>query len=161
MSDVPNMPRFKLDLSRFDPREVFSGKRRRSGDDNRRPDVLVDFEFRDGLFFISIRNIGGVPAINVGVDFSPPFTGVGGAKNVTELPLFSDLSFLAPGRRIETFLDTSASYFHREQPTRVKVRVHYSSREGTRFEDRFEHNLEIYRELGYVDRSSSSSAVSS
>ncbi|MEX2401118.1 MAG: hypothetical protein WD423_10130 [Rhodothermales bacterium] len=146
------MPRFKLDFSRFNPREVFSGKGERSVDEDRRPDVVLDFEFRDGLFFISIRNIGSVPALDVGVEFAPSFTGVGGAKNVTELPLFNDLTYLAPGRRIETFLDTSASYFHRDEPTRVKVRVHYRARDGTRYEERVEHNLEIYRELGYVGR---------
>jgi hypothetical protein len=114
--------------------------------------VVVDFELRDGCFFLSVRNIGRAPARSVRVEFSPRFTGVGGEKKVTELPLFHDLSYLAPDRRIETFVDTSASYFQREQPTRMKVTIRYHDRDGAEYVDRFEHNLEIYREIGYVER---------
>lgn len=163
MSETSDRPRFSIDLSRFRLFDVLFGGEERTGkrggsagerqiEDDFRPDVIVDFEFRDGLLFLSIRNIGPVPAIDVEVDFSPSFTGVGGSKDVTELALFNDLTFLAPGRRIETFLDTSASYFNRDQPTRIKVRVRYRSRGGARHEDRFEHNLEIYREIGFIDR---------
>jgi hypothetical protein len=113
--------------------------------------VIVDFEFRQGLLFLSIRNIGGCPARDVTVDFAPRFTGVAGRKDVTKLPLFKELTYLAPDRRIETFLDTSESYFKRKQPTRIKVSVGYSDRDGTAYVDRFEHNLEIYREIGYVE----------
>ncbi len=117
-----------------------------------RPEVIVDFEFRQGMFFLSVRNIGARPAQNVSVEFAPRFTGVGGQKEVTELPLFRELTYLAPDRRIETFLDTSESYFQRRQPTRIKVTVRYSDGGGADYLDRFEHNLEIYRELGYIDR---------
>lgn len=117
-----------------------------------RPEVIVDFEFRYGLLFVSIRNAGTKPAINVQVDFAPSFTGCAGEKAVSELPLFKDLTYLAPDRYIETFVDTSASYFQRKQPTRIKVSVDYRDPRGRRFADRFEHNLEIYREIGYIER---------
>lgn len=110
----------------------------------------MDFEFRQGSFFLSIRNLGRTAARAVRVDFAPGFTGLEGQKEVTALPLFTDLTYLAPDRRLETFLDTSASYFQREQPTRIKVSVRYHDRDGNQYLDRFEHNLEIYRELGYV-----------
>lgn len=116
-----------------------------------RPEVIVDFEFRRGLFFLSIRNAGSRPAINVRVTFSPAFTGCAGEKAITELPLFQDLTYLPPDRRIETFVDTSASYFERKQPTRIKVGIEYHDSEGRLFAERFEQNLEIYREIGYVD----------
>jgi len=117
-----------------------------------RPEVIVDFEFRQGVFFLSVRNIGARPARNVSVEFAPRFTGAGGRKEVTELPLFRELTYLAPGRRIETFLDTSESYFQRRQPTRIKLSIRFSDGEGADYHDRLEHNLEIYRELGYIDR---------
>ncbi len=117
-----------------------------------RPEVIVDFEFRQGLFFLSIRNAGTKPAVNVRVDFAPSFTGCAGEKDVTQLPLFKDLTYLAPDRRIETFVDTSVSYFQRKQPTRIKLSVEYRDQHGKRFVDRLEHNLEIYREIGYVER---------
>lgn len=141
MSDAG--PSFFRDLLRRRFREFVGG----------RPEVIVDFEFRQGLFFISVRNIGAKPAINVRVDFAPSFTGLSGTKQVTDLPLFRDLTYLAPARCIETFVDTSVSYFERVQPTRIKMSVGYGDQNGNRFADRFEHNLEIYREIGYVDRS--------
>lgn len=119
---------------------------------SRRPDVVVDFECRDGVFFLSVRNVGGTAARAVRVDFAPGFTGFDGKKDVAGLPLFRDLTYLAPDRRIETFLDTSRGWFRREQPTRIKVRVRYRDARGRPYEDRFEHNLEVYRELGYVER---------
>ncbi len=134
-----------------------SADRQRSS--NRRPDVVVDFELREGCFFVSVRNIGRAPARSVRVEFAPPFTGLGGEKEVTKLPLFHDLTYLAPGRRIETFVDTSVSYFLREQPTRMKVIVHYRDRQGHEYMDRFEHNLEIYRDLGYISRSPGDQAL--
>lgn len=117
-----------------------------------RPEVIVDFEFRQGLFFVSIHNIGTKPATDVRIDFVPTFTGLAGEKAVSELPLFRDLTYLAPNRRIETFVDTSVSYFERDQPTLIKMSVGYSDLGGARFVDRFEHNLEIYREIGYIER---------
>lgn len=117
-----------------------------------RPEVIVDFEFRQGLFFISVRNLGARPALNVRVEFSPAFTGVSPGTAVTQLPLFRDLTFLAPGRRIATFLDTSANYFERNQPTRIKVHVRYHDAAGSAYANRFEHNLEVYRGIGYISR---------
>lgn len=112
----------------------------------------MDWEFRDGLFFVSVRNVGITAARSVRIDFSPSFTGLGGEKTVSDLPLFADLTYLAPDRQIETFVDTSDSYFDREQPTRLKVSVRYADQDGAAYRDRFEHNLEIYREIGYVRR---------
>ena len=77
--------------------------------DRWRPDVIVDFVFDEGKFFIAVENIGDRPAVDVSVRFDRRFTGVGGERDLSTLPLFKGIPFLAPRRRIVTFLDTSAS----------------------------------------------------
>lgn len=53
-----------------------------------RPEVIVDFIFEEGLFFIAVENIGDRSALKVSVRFEPGFSGAGGRLAVTELPLF-------------------------------------------------------------------------
>jgi hypothetical protein len=116
----------------------------------RRPEVIVDFVFDDGLFFIAIENIGESPAIDVSVQFDKPFRGAGGDQVVSGLPLFHRITFLAPRRRIETFLDNSRDYFARGEPTDLGATVSYADSAGTRHTDVIRHDLAIYRDIAYV-----------
>ncbi|MGQ0568554.1 MAG: hypothetical protein ACT4P5_03325 [Armatimonadota bacterium] len=113
------------------------------------PEVILDVVFEDGLFFLSVRNIGGVPAHAVSVRFENRILGLED-REITALPLFRGIEFLAPGREIRTFLDTSASYFARRQPTRVTARIAYKDAGGRRYTRTIRHDLEIYRDIGYV-----------
>lgn len=74
------------------------------------PHVILDVVFEDGLLFLSLRNIGARPAVQVSVRFDRPIVGLEGEREISALPLFTNLEFLAPGREIRTFLDRSASY---------------------------------------------------
>ena len=56
-----------------------------------RPDVIVDFVFEDGLFFIVVENIGDRPALKVSVRFDPRITGLDGRLDVGALPLFRNM----------------------------------------------------------------------
>lgn len=117
----------------------------------RRPEVIVEFLFDRGLLFISVNNIGERAAVNVSVKFDQKIAGLGGAQEISKLPLFRNLQFLGPQREIKTFLDTSASYFQRKQPTRITARVSYRDADSNRFEASISHNLEVYRDLAYLD----------
>ena len=75
-------------------------------------EVIVEFLFDKGLLSIAVRNIGIRPARKVTVSFDPDFTGLGGSKDVSSLPLFKNIEFLGPARQIVTLLDTSASAIH-------------------------------------------------
>jgi hypothetical protein len=86
----------------------------------------------------------------VAISFDGSFTGFGGSKEVSTLPLFRNLEFLGPGREIVTLLDTSASYFARKQPTRISARVSYLDAEDRKYEATIDHDLEIYRDLSWV-----------
>jgi hypothetical protein len=115
------------------------------------PIVIVDFTFDEGLLFISLRNIGGLPAYGVSVKFSEPIFGLGGEKEVSALPMFRRVEFLAPGKEIVTFLDSASSYFGREQPTRITAEVSWLDHEGEPHTGEIRHDLGIYRDIAFVE----------
>lgn len=116
------------------------------------PEVIVDFVFDNGLFFISVSNISDRPAYKVSVKFSHKIFGLGGVREVSALPLFRNIEFLAPRKNIVTFLDSSDSYFARNQPTKVTVEVSYRDPEGESHKISIAHDLEIYRDLALAGR---------
>lgn len=116
------------------------------------PEVILDVLFERGLFFLVVANIGERPALRVRIRFEQPFTGVGGTKKMHRLALFRRLEFLAPGRSIEAFLDRSASYFARDEPTQLTVALSWRTPEGERRASTIHHDLEIYRDLGFIER---------
>jgi len=128
---------------------------RQKAPQRRGPDVIVDFVFDRGLLFISIKNIGDQPAFAVRVQFSSRLMGVGGTKEISALPLFHNLEFLAPQKEIVTFFDTSASYFCSGQATNISARITARDSNGARRVVTIRHNLEIYREIGYINRNES------
>lgn len=114
------------------------------------PHVILDVVFEDGLLYFAVRNIGTRPALSVSVAFDQPIIGLDGARDVSALPLFQRLAFLAPGREIRTLLDTSASYFGRGQPERIAARISYRDTRGRRRSAVIRHDLSIYRSLAYT-----------
>jgi hypothetical protein len=111
------------------------------------PDVILDFVFDDGLFFVEIKNIGTAPAVGVKTTFSKRFTGAGGERDVSRLLMFRNISFLAPGRGIRTFLDSSDSYFRRKQPTQIDAMLSWRDPRGNRFSTTIRHDLGIYADI--------------
>ena len=118
----------------------------------RQPEVIVDFIFEDGLFFIAVKNIGSAPAHNVSVTFDKKFTGVEGAKEISALPLFKNIAFLAPQKEIKAFLDYSASYFRRRQPAIIRATITFKDNSGAAHKTVIKHDLRIYKDIGYVRR---------
>ena len=121
-----------------------------AANDRSRPDVIVEVLFDRGLFQISIKNIGDLPAIGVSIKFDKKIVGLGGSKEISALPLFRNIEFFGPGREIVTLLDTSHSYFARKQPTKISARITYSDSAKNKYEMSINHDLEIYRELTYL-----------
>lgn len=116
------------------------------------PDVIVDFIFNRGLLFIAVQNIGLRPAYNISVLFDKSLKGLQAPdkKDVTDIALFKKISFMPPGKEIRTFLDTSEAYFAREEPTDITTTISFENEKGNTFKNVINHNLEIYRDIGYV-----------
>ena len=118
--------------------------------DSRKPEVIIDIIFDNGLFFISIKNIGQKSACHVSVDFDREIIGLEGTREISDLPLFENIEYMPPQKEIITFLDTSASYFTGEQPSRFAATVTCRDERGRHYKKTIRHNLDIYREIGYL-----------
>ena len=114
--------------------------------------VILDLVFERGLLFLVLENLGDRPARSVRVKFDRPFSGLGGAKRIDRLALFRKLEFLAPYKSIEAFLDRSSSYFARDEPTQLTAAISWRTPEGSRRRTTVHHDLEVYRDLGYIER---------
>jgi hypothetical protein len=120
-------------------------------DERRQPEVILDIDFDRGLLFLVLRNIGERPALDVATTFNRRLVGLGGTKDVASLALFRNVPFLAPGKEIRTLLDSAASWFARRRATKITARVAYRDDQGERYEGTMRHDLEIYREIAYVE----------
>ena len=114
--------------------------------------VILDVVFDRGLLFLVVENLGDRPAHSVRVKFEQPFSGVGGTKKMHRLALFRKLEFLAPRKAIEVFLDRSDSYFAREEPSQLTAAISWRTPDGARRSTTVHHDLEIYRDLGFIER---------
>ena len=123
-----------------------------TGAAERRPEVVLDVLFEDGLLFLVVANTGDAAAFGVSCKFRRRLRGLGGTEDVSKLPLFEHIAYLGPGREISTLLDSSAAFFAREEPTRVAVTTSYADASGRAYKSTVEHELAIYRDLAYVPR---------
>lgn len=115
-------------------------------------EVILDIVFDRGLLFLVVANIGDRPARSVRIKFDKPFGGLGGTKQMQRLALFRRLEFLAPRKSISVFLDRSASYFAGEEPTQLTATISWEASSGERRTSTIHHDLEIYRDLGFIER---------
>jgi hypothetical protein len=116
----------------------------------RESDVIVDFVFEEGVLYVTVANIGERPALKVSCRFEPGFRGLGGSVEISRLPLFRNIEYLAPRKEIRTLVDSSAAYFARKEPTKLQVAITYRDESGTRRQAAIKHDLGIYRDLAYV-----------
>lgn len=116
------------------------------------PEVIVDFVFDDGLLYVSLQNIGNVPAYDVRAAFDPPFRGLGGEQDASGLRMFRHTPFLGPRRTIRSFLDRSAAYFGRGEPRSIAVSITYRDADRRQYRRTIRHDLAVYEDLAFVDR---------
>lgn len=118
--------------------------------------VYVDVIFENGLFFLELVNARREPAYDVSVKFDKTLNGVevnrGVFKEVNKQQLFQNVPFLAPGKRIRSFWERSERYFEREEPMKFGLTVTFRDRSGKAHKHQLQHDLGIYRDLGFIDR---------
>ncbi len=113
----------------------------------REPEIIVDIVLESDVFYLAVKNISPRPLYLVSVRFDPPLYGQLGRQNMAELPLFQKLFFMAPGKEIRTFLDTSQAYFARQAPEQMDIQIHYRDFLGEDHRAVIHHDLEIYKNL--------------
>jgi hypothetical protein len=118
----------------------------------RDPDVIVDVEFEEGVLYLAVRSLSASPVLDVTCTFDKAIRGLGGTRPMSELALFRKITFLAPGRTIRTLLDTTAAYFARKEPTRLRITVAWRTIAGEKRQTTIVHDLTIYRDLAYIPR---------
>lgn len=111
--------------------------------------VIVDFVFEDGLLFVSLENIGDTPAADVSVEFEPPVHAAEG-RDLGSMALFRRFAFLAPRKRVVAFVDSTAAYFARGEPSAVAVSIRWRDQDGEARSARIRHDLDVYRDLPHV-----------
>jgi len=119
--------------------------------EQRDADVILDVELDRGLLFLVIANLGRLPAHNVRVRFGGPLHGLGGETRVDRLQIFRRLDFLGPRRRIYVFLDRTALFFGRKEPTELEVTVTWRTDRGERRRREIRHDLAAYRDFPYLE----------
>ena len=117
----------------------------------READVLVDVDLDGGLLYLVVENLGDLPAHRVRIRLEPPLRGLGGRKRIDRLALLRRLELLAPRKRIRTLLDRPALLFARGEPTRFRATATWRTDTGARGVRAVQHDLEIYRDLAFLD----------
>ena len=113
-------------------------------------DVILDFLFEKGFFFISIKNVSAKPVFKLSIKFDKGFTGHGGATKIHALSIFKSIEFLAPHKEIRFYMDASHAYFGRQEPTKLTATISYATAQSSRNAYKISHNLGIYSDLVYL-----------
>ena len=110
-------------------------------------DVILDIEVEaDGTLHLVLANIGTAPAHAVRVRFGRALRDLAGLR-VNDNPLFTNLGFLAPGRRVRLFVDTLAGYQKRRQPMAFDVKLEWRDDAGTPRRRTIAHDLTAWTQL--------------
>ena len=115
-----------------------------------RPEVIVDFEYENGLLFIVIENIGPDSAYDVSEKFDKSISSLQKSR-ISSLKIFKSLRFLPPRKKIRIFVDSYQSYIYNKQPLLIKVDIQFKNKMGKRFKNSILHDLSIYKDLMEID----------
>lgn len=110
--------------------------------------MVLDVELEDGALWLVLANDSQWPAFDVTAEFEAPLLGVGGEVDVADLEVFGGLPLLRPGRELRVFVDVALRFFAREEPTSIRARVSWESRQGERFAQEFHHDLAVWKDFG-------------
>ncbi|MDH3314000.1 MAG: hypothetical protein OER82_05965 [Nitrosopumilus sp.] len=123
------------------PLGVLSGKN---------PDVIIDFEYDDGLLFIVIENTGDDYAYDVAVRFNKKILGMQKTKNISSLQIFQSLKFLPPRKEIKILVDLFQFYLAGKQPLLISASIFFRNKKKQMFQNLIQHDLSIYKDIAAI-----------
>jgi hypothetical protein len=112
----------------------------------READVILDVEVDGGALHFVLACIGPAPAHAVRVRFSRVLRDMAGLR-LNDNPLFTQLEFIAPGKRVRLFVDTLAGYIQRRQPMRFEVKLEWRDDAGETHRRGITHDLAAWTAL--------------
>ena len=88
------------------------------------PDVIVDFDYVEGMLYVSVENIGSLPAYRISVEFDKKIKGIENEREISSLNLFKEIEDEVPPKVCERNLgaQTVAKCPHLVRP-RLKVSI--------------------------------------
>ena len=113
--------------------QVLQAKRLR--EDQARPYVIVDFDFKGLFVHLVIKNIGATPARDVAVKFDRPLQTPGRARDFNDFEIFKNpIPMMAPGREIRVRFGMGPDFFKDEAEVSLSYRadVKYQDLHGKR-----------------------------
>ena len=114
----------------------------------RSAEVVLDVDVEKDRVHLVLVNCGDAVATEVQVKFSRPLVGLAGSLRVSDLPVFTKLGVLRPGRVVRIFWDSAPSLLaQRGQVVPFVATVSWSERSGSRQQVDYHHDLSIYKQL--------------
>ncbi|MDH3766678.1 MAG: hypothetical protein OER82_12840 [Nitrosopumilus sp.] len=117
---------------------------------DKNPDVIIDFEYDDGLLFIGIENIGDDSAYDVAVRFNKKILGMQKTKNISSLQIFQSLKFLPPRKEIKILVDLFQFYLAGKQPLLISTGIFFRNKKKQAFQNLIQHDLSIYKDIAEI-----------
>jgi hypothetical protein len=114
--------------------------------------VIVDFDIDAENVFLTIKNLGAVPALKLRIKPLSAILGFEGKKDISKLSVFKEISYLAPLKEIKIFVDSYESFFTHLKDTSVHFRISYKNEKRRSFKMKIHHDLRIYADLIYFIR---------
>jgi hypothetical protein len=111
--------------------------------------VIVDFEIDADAVFLTIKNLGAVPALNLKIKPSSAILGLEGKKDISKLTIFRKISYLAPLKEIKIFVDSYESFFTHLKDSSILFKISYKNEKRKSFKMKIHHDLRIYADLIY------------
>ena len=115
------------------------------------PDVIVDFEYDNGLLSIIIENIGNDPAYDTTIRFNKKIWGMQKTRDISSLDLFQSLRFLPPGKKIKTLIDSFQYYLAYKQPMNIDTHISFRNKTKQSFQNLIHHDLSVYKDIVEVN----------
>lgn len=112
----------------------------------READVILDVEVDGGALHLVLACIGCAPAHAVRVRFSRVLRDLAGLR-LNDNPLFTQLEFMPPGKRVRLFVDTLAGYTQRRQPMRFEIKLDWCDDGGQTHRRSLTHDLAAWTAL--------------
>lgn len=125
--------------------QLFEARRLR--DEQARPYIVVDLEFRNIFAYIAISNIGATPAAKVRITLDKPLqTVTPGSVDINTTAMFTaPIPMIAPGRKMAIRWDSVPAMFKDETvPTSYTAKVTYLDHRGRKQDEEYVLDLAPY-----------------